>query len=412
MAYEIEKAVLFYLIEGFDSSRLDESLFSYPDHRLIYKEIQAIKSHGNSLDFVILAEKMGKTHPEIKPSYITSLGDDAIKGKFGESYFRDYVNQLARLQKEKQIKSMIAGISGEPDFIPSLKEILKDYEPDEMANIEDFSISSHTQELKSYIETRQGLKYWGHEIKSFPVLTSALMGIREITVLAAKAKTGKSTLALQIASDLHKQGVGILYFDFENGRFNLMAREISRKLSVSFEEIFQESGESEALIKSGLLRLDEYKNFFIVTDRKLTIEKIRAQVKQIRNLMDGRDVFIVIDSLQKLPMENLRERRAGIDFWLRGIEEINAEDPGLSILLISELSREGGKPKESGDIEYTGHFLLELQANQTEEELAERGDDNIRKLFIRAARDVQIPAGPLKYETDFRYWKFSELEEK
>jgi len=121
--------------------------------------------------------------------------------------------------------------------------------------------------------------------------------------------------------------------------------------------------------------------------------------------------LITIDSLQKLPMENLRERRAAVDIWLRNFEELKAEDPYLTILLISELSREGQKPKESGDIEYTGHFLLRLESNQNEEEIRKSGyDDNIRMLWIEHARDVAT-GGNIKYQANFRYWRFKEMEE-
>jgi len=403
--YEIEKAVLFYLTQGFDSSRLNEGLFSSLDNKTIFRKIRELQKAGGPVDMVSLTDALSESIPA---SYISVLGDGAIRGGIGEVYFKDHINHLVRLEKERQIKAVIGNVIKERDFLPLLKQMLADYEPEESRDVKEFSMSSRAAGLRSYIEARRGSRLWGHEIKNLPTLAAVLMGIREIIVLAAKPKTGKSTLALQIGSDLHDQGVPVLYFDFENGPFNLMARELSRKMRLSFEEIF--GGDNAAFTESGILKLQEYENFSIVLDRKLTIEKIRTYVRQTKRASGREDVFIVIDSLQKLPMENLRERRAAVDLWLRGLEELKAEDPGLSILLISELSREGGKPKESGDIEYTGHFLLELQMNRTEEELADRGDDGIRKLFIKAARDVQLPAGPLKFEVDFRYWTFREME--
>jgi KaiC/GvpD/RAD55 family RecA-like ATPase len=236
------------------------------------------------------------------------------------------------------------------------------------------------------------------------------MGIREITVLAAKPKTGKSTLALQIASDLYSQGIPILYFDFENGAFNLMGREVARMGNLTFGEIFSTRGEYSAFADGGILRLKEYDNFSIITDRKLTIDKIRSHIRQAKTKSGRPEVFMVIDSLQKLPMENLRERRAAIDFWLRGFEEIKSEEPEVSILLISEISRDGGKPKESGDIEYTGHFILRLETNKTEDELKNGPDDGIRKLCIESARDIETPKMPLAYSVDFCHWRFTELD--
>jgi hypothetical protein len=405
MAYEIEKAVLFYLTEGFDSSRLNEDLFSYPDYKIIFREIRKRQGQNFPIDYISLSEALSG---QISPSYIFALGDGVIRGSFGENYFQDYVFQLLRLEKERQIKAVIGQAIKEPDFLPTLKSLLADYEPEADRDVKAFSMAVQTAAFRSYIETRRGSKLWGHDLKSLPVLAGALMGIREIIVLAAKAKTGKSTLALQIASDLYSQGIPVLYFDFENGAFNLMARELSRTNSLSFKEIFSDSGDRPAFVESGILKLQEYQNFSIIMDRKLTIEKIRAYVKQAKRAACRSDVFIVIDSLQKLPMENLRERRAAVDLWLRGFEELMAEDPALSILLISELSREGGKPKESGDIEYTGHFLLELEAGRTEEEVRKFGDDSSRRLWLRFARDIGCPKDPINLIFHPDQWRMEE----
>jgi len=406
MSYEIEKAVLFYMIEGFDSSRLTPDLFSGPDHRIIFQKIRELRKADAAFDMIALSDALSD---KVRPPYVSSLGDGVINGEFKETYFRDYVDRLVKLEKERQVKEAVADAIREPDFLPEIKKILADYEPDEVRDVGDFSMATRAGELRSFIESRRGSKLWGHDLKSLPVLAATLNGIREIIVLAAKAKTGKSTLALQIASDVHGQGVPVLYFDFENGPLNLMARELSRKMQLSFEEIYSPTKDQATYAEGGILRLRENKHFSIITDRKLTIEKIRGFVGQVKRATGREDVLIVIDSLQKLPMENLRERRAAVDFWLRGFEELKSDDPGLTIILISELSREGGKPKESGDIEYTGHFLLELQTNRSEEEMNEMGDDGIRKLFINSARDVQVPGGPLRLEADFRYWTFREM---
>jgi len=407
MSYEVEKAVLFYMTKGFDSSRLNENLFSGLNNQTIFRKIRELQKNGRSVDIVTLADSLSA---KIPAAVISGLGDGVIQGNFGETYFRDYVNHLERLMKERQVKAVIESIIKEPDFLPVLKRVLPDYETEDVsADIADFSLAARAGELRSFIESKRGSRLWGHDLKSLPTLASVLMGLREIIVLAAKPKVGKSTLALQIASDVHGQGIPVIYFDFENGALNLMTRELCRKSRLTLGEIFSGEGDQAAYVEGGILRLQEIIDFSIITDRKLTVEKIRGFVSQMKRASGRAETLIVIDSLQKLPMENLRERRAAVDLWLRGLEELKAEDPGLTVILISELSREGGKPKESGDIEYTGHFLLELKTNRTEEEL-KNGDDGIRNLYINSARDVQIPGGPLRLEADFRYWTFREME--
>ena len=403
-----EQATLIYVLRGHDSGRLHEGLFADGKNREVFRTIRALQQRGEVADIATVGAALPQDFPR---SYLVELveAQGLIGGQSAEAAFRADVNALIRAAGEGKAKRLLLEAAKEPYFLPRLKEILADYEPEDFPDVSTFSISAAVHDFEGFLDNKRAGKFWGHEIKCFPLLTRVLSGLREIIVLSAKPKVGKSTFALQLASDVHGQGVSVLYFDFENGRFNLMAREASRKSGFSLAEIYAAAAGGEAKIAGAVMRLaDDYKDFAIITDRALTIEKVRAQVKQMRRLTGRDDVFVVVDSLQKLPMSNLRERRAAIDSWLRGFEELKAEDPRLSILLISELSRQGGQPKESGDIEYTGHFLLELQADQSEEDIQKHGDNGTRNLFIRAARDVEIPGGPITYRADFGRWKFIE----
>lgn len=262
------------------------------------------------------------------------------------------------------------------------------------AEAEELAANSFTASaggFSDFLNKKRTGKLWGHDMPSFPQLTRAMMGLREITVISAQAKVGKSTFALQIASNVLGNGVPVLYYDFENGRFNLMARELCRRAKVTLRDLFSPE-EDCPNVEDALRRLDKdyYKNFYIIQDRSLTVDKIRKHVHYLEKTT-GTAPLVVIDSLQKLPMENLRERRASVDLWLRGFEAIKAETPDLSVILVSELSREGQRPKESGDIEYTGYFIMKLEMSLNEKDLTKLGDDGRRVLRIQSARDVPVP---------------------
>lgn len=113
-------------------------------------------------------------------------------------------------------------------------------------------------------------------------------------------------------------------------------------------------------------------------------------------------------------MKDLKERRATIDRWLRDFEALKAKDPYLTIILVSELSRDKQQPKESGDIEYTAHFQLRLKKNKErgKPEDPEPEDDFKRILFLELARDVESGKKIAQYDVDFQRWKFTEIEEK
>lgn len=350
-----------------------------------------------------------------KATFIYDVGAEKDVKKHATKLQKNYPEMhifIASVPMDKEGNDITDYLVSQRDRAMSLLDVLdksKEFKIEDPEAIEKFTISSWANSFIEYIEKRRANEIWGHKIKGFPRLTSALMGLREITILAAKPKIGKTTFILQIESGIADQGAGVIHYDFENGRYNLMARECCRRFDIEYkQELLNDLWLEFDSLREKLHRIE---NFAIVTDRQLTIDKIKKHILDMRRRTGNDNVLISIDSLQKLPMENLRERRAAVDIWLRNFEELKAEDPYLTILLVSELSREGQRPKESGDIEYTGHFLLRLESNQTEEGMRKAGyDDNIRKLWIEHARDVAT-GGNIKYQADFNHWKFAEMEE-
>ena len=407
-----EKAILGWMIldNSLDSTLLETRLFSSEKNRLVFDKIRELKGTGEVVDVVTLNVTL---QGEVEVNYLSGLLDGIPK--IGRANFNYYVNKLIQANKEQELKKLASETITEPEFIPKLKKILASYELEETEPIESLTVAAHTEKLKEFIEKKREGEFWGFNITCFPNLTRALMGLREIAVLAAEEKIGKSTLVLQIATDIAGQGYPVIYYDFENGRENLMARILCQRFNIKYrEELFSRGDELSVAIKGGLNSLeDQFKSLAIITDRKLSIDKIRGHVFQMKQQTKQEKSLVVIDSLQKLPMKDLKDRRAAVDRWLRDIEGLRAEDPHLTFLIVSEVSREKKQPKESGDIEYTAHFLLRLKRNQEKErdDDLEPSDDMRRRLFLERARDVESNKLVSLYEVDFDYWKFEELSD-
>lgn len=408
MSIQHERAALaFILAAGQDHAGLTEDHFEDSHNRAIFRRCQALRAAGRPGD---LAE-IGSEPPEgVSASYVSGLIDGVpwIVDHFA-GYVRGLVEALAA-------RRAIAALQGKPIQIERAREILAGVEVEPIAEpIEPHTIAGSLDRFRDYLERRRASELWGHRIKCFPRLTSALFGLREITVISGKPKCNKSTLALQIASDLHSQGVPVLYFDYENGVHNLMAREAGRIGRVTPAELYSSTPWENTI--GAEARLENYKNFAIIQDRTLTSGKIRAYIAEMKRRSGRDDILIVIDSLQKLPMQDLRERRAAVDQWLRDIESIKADHPALSIVLISEVSRASDAPKESSGVEYAAHFWLELRRpGELQNGEKKKGkavpynrDDGTREIILRAGRDVP-EAEPIEYKVNFKYWEF--VEEK
>ena len=361
------------------------------------------ESQPNEIDPVLLGSKLGGDSPH---TFVASLTDGALKL---ESEF--FNGRVAELRKEAITRRVLGEIERQAKAgVICLAEVRRDLEEyDRLAaganteSVARFTVPGLLPGVIGVIENGRRGEYMGFVLRDFPRLTRALNGLREITVLAAEAKAGKTTLALQVASNVVDTGAAVIYYDFENGPFSLLIREFCRKYRVAYwEELFNKDQPWEPILEKLNTFYADRKNMAIVTDRKITIEMIRSQIRELRAISGQDKALIVIDSLQKLPMR-LEERRAGVDFWLRGFEELNSQDPNLAIFLVSELSR-GGLPKESGDIEYTGHFLLKLTMGNSD---TDHGEPS-RHLSLEYARDVQAGQKVGTYECNFSYWEFTE----
>lgn len=253
----------------------------------------------------------------------------------------------------------------------------------------------------------------------FAKLDSALNGIRGINILGGQPKSGKSTLFIQLASEIAGQDVPVVYYDFENGRQKIYLRTLARLTRFSEKEIISGSASSldSKRFSEGENRLNSLFNYLrVVNDRKLTPDIMRRQIEFIQHETQCNKALVVIDSLHKLPFKDLSERRTGIDSWLRQLESIRDEH-NVAFLVISELSRslEGsydnapdmGAFKGSGDIEYCADnamVFIPEHGPLASVDMAERKC----ALWVVASRENK-PGKVADYQLDYPFWGFKEI---
>ena len=132
-----------------------------------------------------------------------------------------------------------------------------------------------------------------------------------------------------------------------------------------------------------------------------------------RERAGDRQLLVVLDSLQKLPM-GLEDRRAGVDAWMRLLERLRHEHEA-AVLLISEIKRDQKGQytaheaafKESGGIEYAADLAITL-TRPTANESAEA----CSTLRVELARDCDDdPRGELAaYRPRFPFYGLEEIE--
>jgi len=275
-----------------------------------------------------------------------------------------------------------------------------------------------SRRLQAFLTQEKGKTLLGLKT-GFPKLDAHLEGLRGINILGGAPKVGKSCFLMQIATEIARRKMPVIYYDFENGRRKVYLRTLVRLSRLAEKNI--RSGDltpdETVILEKASAQLETLLSHFrVVTDRQLTSDMVKRHIEFLKHETQQEEILIVIDSLHKLPFKSLTERRTGIDSWLRHLEAIRDEQQ-TCFLVISELSRGkdsgyGERPdlgsfKESGDIEYSADNAMVLMPNW---DPMDPGAVHERKslLWVVASRESN-PGQVAEYALDYPFWQFREL---
>jgi hypothetical protein len=174
--------------------------------------------------------------------------------------------------------------------------------------------------------------------ESLPLIMSVTRGIQGVWIIGGREGVGKSTFGLQLAIEAQEQ-IPVLYYDVD--------------------------GTGEQWICYRVTQAVGKENFELATANMFyrpTIASLDADLLSYKA-----PALLVIDSIQTLPYE-AKHRRSSVDSWLNTFKALT--NKGYTVLVISELSREG-EYKESSGINYAGALNAELRQVEGSEDLIE-----------------------------------------
>jgi len=255
-----------------------------------------------------------------------------------------------------------------------------------------------------------------------PSWDAALNGgllVPSLTVLGAKPKIGKSTIMTFIADAVVTGGHIVYMVDLENGGSRIFRRIVARRARIAMDEF--QAGE-QGISKDDIAFAKASAEFtsgglgsrlFIETGRRFNEADLEQRVNFLSAIAkaEGKEFLLIADSLQKMPVANLSDRRAGIDGWLRFFEYLR-DTYEIAILVTSELKRpsegQAYKPseislKESGDIEYSADLVVTLDKSSSAQDgwvddAPEKSPIQVRVIFNRDG-----PSGRLRNDLVLEY---------
>jgi replicative DNA helicase len=256
-------------------------------------------------------------------------------------------------------------------------------------------------------------------------LDSALGGgfaLPSLNILGAAPKCCKSTWA-QIVAERHVEAGGFVYYlDLENGCRRFLRRLLCRRARLGGTQVAAALRAQRAGVFGSRAEVERW------SEAKRWVQEIlspgflveftpprdfAARVTLARARAGERPLLLVIDSLQKLPMD-LEDRRAGVDTWVRLLERLRHEHDA-AVLLISEIKRDQKGQytaheaafKESGGIEYAADLAMTLTRPTADE-----GSEASSTLRVELARDCdEDPRGAVAaYRPVFPFYGLEEVE--
>lgn len=247
----------------------------------------------------------------------------------------------------------------------------------------------------------------------FPSIDQTLSGIQkgQLIVLAALPKTGKSTLLMQMALNMHAEGHSILFASLEMTAFEQALRYDSMRSKLAYQRLSTGTmtSEEEARYLRNLKNLNDYEAGFHVINsesgRGFTLTNIANKIQTIQP-----DV-VIIDGTYLMVDENGEKEGSpqAITNITRGSKRLamSAEVPILMSTQFLESKTKGGKA-DMYSIGYSSSFGQDADVVFG----LEKQDENIsdmRTLKIMASRN----SGPAEIELTFNWdsGTFREIDE-
>lgn len=430
MHLEAEKSVLgAVLLDDNSFNILEETLqvqdFYVPAHQIIFKNMLAL-AHGNQrIDMITLQDRLQKENELI------AIGNVAYLIELQEN-----IPAFGMLEQHVQIiraKAVLRNlISSSVDIITScynqneteLNAVIDEAEKKIFQIIHNRSkqnfiqlniwLKRTFQHLSSIKSSSKGVTGIATQFRSLDKMTSGFQA-GDLVILAARPSMGKTSLALNVAINVARQGAGVGVFSLEMAAEQLTLRLLSTESGIDHQKIRNATISSEEWIALTHVaaELGDMK-LFIDDTAGINIMELRAKARQLKSKHDIG--MLVVDYLQLLHASRRHENRhqevSEISRFLKALaKELNIPIIALSQLSRAVDSRVDKRPllsdlRESGAIEQDADVIMFLYRDIVYNSETENPD--LAELIIGKQRNGPTGTVPLRFLKELT--KFEDLE--
>ena len=343
----------------------EEQVFYNTGHQEIWKCILTLHREGASvIDPITVKTQMSKNVDLDSPGfYLTGLIDEVVTTANAEHYAKlVYEKWLLRkvIRKSKKIEKVM-DLDGDGAY-QALQRLNREIE--DILNLrirEDFSLDNLLTETVKHMTVTDNIIPFG--FKPLDDLTGG-MTKGEITVVAGRPGHFKSTMTINIVSNLLNRGMKVLVFNREMSNVEMMKKLMiieSKYLSYHTMRMGNFSKVDKADLEQAKNTITtKYKNLIMYDD----VFDIDRAMREIRK---NRPDVVVDDYIGLIDVIGVEDNRLRIDNIMKQYKRA-AKTYGLSALLVSQLNRacedrSNKRPilrdlRDSGSIEQDAEMIL------------------------------------------------------
>ena len=393
--------------------------FYREEHKIIYRALLRLSEKNTPVDVLLVEQELIRTDDlkRISRLYLYNLVEVEYTTARVESYVKE-IKEMAQLRRLAQIgralteSALTEGNKTSLEILSETEQKLTEAVGEDLKSV----VSASDAAVEAYGEImtpRKGLRGVPTGFSYVDKLTNGLKK-SELIILAARPSMGKTTLAMNIATNAAKNHA-VLVFSLEMSRVQIVTRIMSAESRVPGMRIEHQTlteGEIDALTHA----VDHISNlkFYIDDTAGMTLTEIRMKAQKLKR--EQGLGLIVIDYLQLMQCGNRYSgnRNNEISELSRGLKLL-AKELNVPILALSQLSRNvemraEKRPmlsdlRDSGSIEQDADIVMFLYRDEYYNR--DSTDQNVAELIIAKNRNGETGTVPLRFEKE--YTLFSNL---
>ena len=329
-------------------------------HQIIFTALVDLRDKNQPFDPITICDLLN-SRKELDDAggmpYITELSC-APSSANTEAYGKLVADHAKRRQLLGRINEYSQAIQSDKSFDELLSEIQQDLTTLEPKDSQSLSMEETCKEYVNWLERPENKMRSGFWDAHTGGIEAGLH------VIAAGTGQGKSTLALNVASNLVSNGFGVGYYSYEMPRMKVMERLVSQRSRVFLGKLRDRNlndMDYQAIMKA-MSKIRSEKLY--IHDRVYKLDHLCASIR--RGFSKGFIDCAFVDYLQLVPSD-AQSREQEVAKVARSLQQV-AQQAGKPVFALSQLSREHEKRKspkprlsdlrESGEIEQAAETVV------------------------------------------------------